>query len=148
MVEFDFSRNAIKLVDQWHKCVDINDQCTVGLVSQFTLERRSESIVTVRCDPSFSLVTADFEPDMSQKLSGVYSRRCRVIPNIDGYFQISLLNTTPSSVSLAANECLGSLAKIDTHIDQVHYSAVLEKRNLGKLIQFGEPFSAPKRTNI
>ena len=101
VVEFDFSRNAIKLGDQWHKCVDINDQCTVGLVSQFTLKRRSESIVTVRCDPSFSLVTADFEPNMPQKLPGVYARRCRVIPNIDGYFQMSLLHTTPSPVSLA-----------------------------------------------
>ena len=114
----------------------------MGLVSQFTLERRSESIVTVRCDPSFSLVTADFEPDMSQKLPEVYARRCRVIPNIDGYFQISLLNTTLSPVSLAANECLGSLAKIDTPVDQVDYSAVLDKRNLGKLIQFGENLSA------
>ena len=134
VVEFNFSSNAIKLGDQWHKCVDITDQCTEGLVSQFTLKSRSESIVTVRCDPSFSLVTADFELQMSQKLPGAYAHRCRVIPNIDGYFQISLLNTTTSPVSLAANECLGSLAKIDTPVDQVHYSEVLEKRNLGDWI--------------
>ena len=148
VVDFDFSCNAIKLGDQWHKCVDINDQCTVGLVSQFTLERRSESIVTVRCDPSFSLVTADFEPDMSQKLPGVYARRCRVIPNNDGYFQISLLNTTPSPVSLAANECLGSLAKVDTPVDQVHYSSIGKKKSWTIDTIWREPFSAPKRTNI
>ena len=37
MVEFDFPSNAIKLGEKWHKCVDINDQRTVGLVSQYTI---------------------------------------------------------------------------------------------------------------
>ena len=91
----------------------------MGLVSKSTLKSRSESIVTVCCDPSFSLVTTDFEPEMSKKPSSMYATRCRVIPNIDGYFQISLLNTIASPVSLAANECLGSFAKVDTTADQV-----------------------------
>ena len=121
-MEIDFLHNAIKLRDQWNKFVDLKDQCTVGIVSKSTLKSRSESIVTVHCDPSFSSVTTDFEPEMSQKLPGVYATRCRVIPNIDGYFQIYLLNTTASPVSLAAKECLGSLAKVDTTADQVQYA--------------------------
>ena len=72
-----------------------------------------------------SLVTADYEPKMSQKLPGVYATRCRVIQNIDSYFQFSLLNTTASPVSLAANECLGSIAKVDTTADQVQHMEVL-----------------------
>ena len=52
VVEFDLSSNAIKLGDQWHKCVDLSDQCNVGLVSKSTLESSAESIATVRCDPS------------------------------------------------------------------------------------------------
>ena len=105
------------------------DQCTVGLVSKSTLKSSSDSIVTVHCNPSFSLVTADFEPEMLQKLPGVCVTRCRVIPSIAGYFQIFLLNMTASPMPLAANECLGSFAKVDTTADQVQHLEGLEKRN-------------------
>ena len=101
----------------------------MGLVSKSTLKTRFDSIVTVHCNPSLSLVTSDFEPKMLQKLPGVYATRCRVIPSIAGYFQISLLNITASPMPLAANECLCSLVKVDTTADQVQHSELLEKRN-------------------
>ena len=85
---------------------------------------------------------------MSQKPPGVYATRCRIIPNIDGYFQISLLNTTASPMSLAATECLGSLAKIDRTADQAQHSEELEKRNLEQLIQFGENLSSHQGRQI
>ena len=54
----------------------------------------------------------------------MYATRCRVIPKIDGYFQIFLLNATASPVSLATIECLDSLAKVDTTENQVEFGSI------------------------
>ena len=90
-VDFDFPRLYIKLGANWHKCIQINQPTSVSLVHSATLPPRSKSIINVHCSKSISLITADFKSILFQGDKGVYATRCRIIPNIDGVFQISLL---------------------------------------------------------
>ena len=45
-------------------------------------------------------MAADFEPNRFGNLHGLYSSRARVIPNIDGVFQIIVFNVSDIDVTL------------------------------------------------
>ena len=61
------------------------------------------------CNKSMSLITADFEPAVIKGVSGVYATLCRVIPNITGVFQITLINFNETAVQLHNRKHLGVL---------------------------------------
>ncbi len=91
-VEFAMIDNKVKLGKEWFLCVSSKAKEPVRVQNNVFLPPRSESIVNVKCSNSLSLITADFEPKPIVGVMGVYDTRCRVIPELDGVFQITLLN--------------------------------------------------------
>ena len=55
------------------------------------------------------MITADYEPVEIQGFHGVYATRCRVIPNLEGVFEILLLNATTDEIVLNAKKHVGHL---------------------------------------
>ena len=66
----------------------------------------------IKCKKSVALITADFEPISIFGTPGIYATRCRVIPNIEGFFNITLLNFTDKFMKLNCGKMIGHL--IDT----------------------------------
>lgn len=146
--EIDFHNNKIKLGTHWLNCVDITEDRKVQLVSSLVLQGRSENFVTVKCDQSFSLVTADFEPVQLSESPGVYATRCRIIPNIEGCFQVSFLNINPCSVSIPANTHIGFLTTSKTTVAQIAQQDKSTSTNLEDSIVYGENLSNDEKTKI
>eukprot|EP00794_Sanderia_malayensis_P000634 gene634-1302_t len=120
----------------------------VQLVSSLVLQGRSENFVTVKCDQSFSLVTGDFEPVQLSESPGVYATRCRIIPNIEGCFQVSFLNINPCSVSIPANTHIGFLTTSNTTVAQIAQQDKSTSTNLEDSIVYGENLSNDEKTKI
>ena len=114
-VEFDFMHNGIKLGDKWYSSVRFHSKERVRLQSKVSLAPRSECVINVQCKKSVSLITADYEPIKINGSHGAYATRCRVVPNIDGVFQITVLNVNPDQVVLNSQKYIGNLhAPINT----------------------------------
>ena len=108
-IEFDFSNHSIRIGRHWFPCVKPREKEVVRLDSKTSIAPRSETVVTVNCNKSMSLITADFEPATIKGVSGVYATPCRVIPNIAGVFQITLINVNEIPVELNSRKPLGVL---------------------------------------
>eukprot|EP00794_Sanderia_malayensis_P020882 gene20882-22932_t len=137
-VEFDFSKHRIKLGPDWHDCVTIGNHTSVKVANPAILQPRSETIVNVECSKSLSLITADFEPKSLPLSSSLYSTRCRIIPNIDGIFQLSLLNTSDKPISLPAHKHVGSVIAVEDTPVSVHQIGQESSINLNDNIVYGE----------
>ncbi len=57
-----------------------------------------------------SLLTADFEPANIPGTQGVYATRCRIVPDIEGIFQITMLNINESPIVLTPRKIVGRLS--------------------------------------
>ena len=108
-VEFDFANGKVKLGAVWHQCVNARKEEIARVKDKITIASRSESVVNVKCNQSVSLLTMDFEPTQIFGMPGVYATRCRVIPNLQGVFQITMLNTTASPIVINNRKCIGKL---------------------------------------
>ena len=108
-MEFDLASHKVKLGKVWLNCVRSKNDERVRIDNKITIQGRAESVVSVRCNKAISLLTMDFEPTPVQGLSGVYATRYRVIPNLRGVFQITMLNTTNSPVVIHQRKCIGKL---------------------------------------
>ena len=108
-VEFDFTSGKVKLGAVWHQCVNARKEEIARVKDKITIKSRSESVVNVKCSQSLSLLTMDFEPTQIFGMPGVYATRCRVIPNLQGVFQITMLNTTANPIVINNRKCIGKL---------------------------------------
>ena len=118
-VEFDFANGKVKLGAVWHQCVNTRKEEIARVKDKITIESRSESVASVKCNQSVSLLTMDFEPTQIFGMPGVYATRCRVIPNLQGVFQITMLNTTASPIVINNRKYNGKLHPIrETHQQQ------------------------------
>ena len=98
-----------------YSSVKIHSKERVRLQSKVSLVPRSECVINVQCKKSVSLIKADFEPIKINGSHGVYATSCRVVPNIDGVFQITVLNVNPDQVVLNSRKYIGNLhAPINT----------------------------------
>ena len=144
-LEFDFTKGRAKLVNSWTTCVDFKDGCCVTLLDQICLTGRSERVVNVKCNKSMSLVAADFEPLPMQGAVGVHATNCRIIPNMDGISQTTILNTTPTPVTLNANKQVGLLVHTDDFFSAVNSPNHLELKMAETDIVCGTNLSAHER---
>ncbi len=107
-VEFDFAFHKVRLNGKWISCVQPTNNEQVRVQHAVTLPPRSENVVIVHCPKSKPLLTADFEPAPIRGISGVYATNCRIIPDLNGIFQISMLNVTNQPVSLYTRTRVGT----------------------------------------
>ena len=111
-IQFDMARNKIKLGTEWFVCVSSKGREPVRVQSSVSLLPRSESIVNVKCSKSFSLITADFEPKPIIGIGGVYATCCRIVPDLEGVFQVPLLNVNNDKVKLNSRKFIGTLSMV------------------------------------
>ena len=71
-IEFNFLNHNIRLGNTWFKCVQPGEKAIVRLNSRTSLAPRSGKVVTMHCNKSMSLITADFEPAVIKGVSWVY----------------------------------------------------------------------------
>ena len=147
-VAFNFSRNTIKLGEQWHSCVKLNGTERVNLLNKVTLQGRSESIVNVRCKKSLSLMNSDFEPISIANIPGIYATRCRVVPDVDGVFQISILNANTHPVVIPSQKYLGKLHVPHQIVASLEPCTVASHTDFEASIKHGENLSTDERQRL
>lgn len=118
-VEFDFVGNRVKLGNQWSNCVEIRGKELVRLNEKTSVAGRTETVIQVKCKKSTALITADFEPIPISEKPGIYATYCRVIPNIEGVFNITLLNVTDQSIELDCDQMIGHLVSTDKSVSVI-----------------------------
>ena len=118
-IEFDMVANRVKLGKEWFLCVSSKVKEPVRVQNNVSLPPRSESIVNVKCSNSVSLITADFEPKPLSGIMGVYATRCRVIPDLDGVFQITLLNVNNDKVTVHSRKFVGNLTMVNETVSKI-----------------------------
>ena len=91
----------------------------VRVKNNVSLPPRSESIVNFKCSNSLSLITVDFEPESLGGIVGVYATRCRVIPDLDGVFHITLMNVNNDKITVNSREFIGNLTMADETVSRI-----------------------------
>ena len=147
-IQFDLRKNRIQLDSIWHDFVRISENNCVKLLNNVVFKARSEHIVNVQCSKSWSLVTADFDPILLSETPGMYATRCRIIPNIEGVFQVSFLNTTAQQISLPANTDIGLLLNINDSVTDFSPTTTDNSENLKNDTVYGEHLSPLQRDRI
>ena len=118
-IEFDMVANRVKLGKKWFFYVSSKAKEPVRVQNNVSLPPRSESIVNIKCSNSLSLITADFEPKPLGGVMGVYATRCRVIPDLDGVFKISLLNINNDEVTVNSRKFVGNLTMANETVSKI-----------------------------
>ena len=111
-VQFDFARNSIQLGKLSLSGLSPNT-ARVRLCENVTIPPRSEAVLLVKSSTKNSLLPGDFEPKIGPKIKGLYATRSRVIPNIDGVFQITVLNVNSSDITLKSRTSMGFIQPAD-----------------------------------
>ena len=107
-VKFDFVKNKIQIGNVWLNSLSIQNKGRVKLKENATLQARSKQVVVlIKCKPNLALLTSDFERCKIKGLQGVYATRARVIPNVEGLFQITFLNVTEKDIEVNARKFVG-----------------------------------------
>ena len=106
-VEINFDEGRVKLGKTWFTGVSFKNKQRITIQHDAHVDARSEQIITVKCKSDLASMTADFQPITIRGAPGVYATRCRVIPNFEGVFHITVLNTNSESISLPAKKLIG-----------------------------------------
>ena len=106
------------------------------------VKARSEQIVTVKCKRELASVTADFEPKKIRGVQGFYASRARIIPNMDGVFQIALLNVGESDVRISGRKFMGMIHPVVDDERNVNVTAKLQE------IKYGDNLTQAQRNEL
>ena len=121
-VKFDFYNNKVQLGDTWINSLHIECDEKVRLKERTTIPARTEKVVSVRCKKELSIQMVDFDPVPLKGVAGVFVSRARVIPNVNGVFQISVLNVTEADVTLNCRKLMGHIFQPDELICDIKTS--------------------------
>ena len=102
---FNFDTNKIKLGNTWCSGLQMSGG-RVKLKDNVTIPAKSEKMVSVKWRRGNGLVYADFMPT---NCAGVYAAKSRVLPDSDGIFNVSILNTSATDIKLKRQVKLGKL---------------------------------------
>ena len=109
---------------------------------------RSESIVHVKCSKSLSLITADFEPKPIIGIGSVYATCCRIVPDLEGVLQVTLLNMTNNKVTLNSRKQIGTVSMVKETVPKIKPEKV-EKTSGSKLsINHGNALSEKQQDQL
>ena len=118
-VTFNFASNRVRLGRIWINGIRIVHKEKVRIVQKTIIPARSETVITVRCKDHCSMIEMDFEPKELVGLSGVFMCKARVIPNLDGRFKVTVLNTTPNDIVISNRRVIGFLSEADNVIAKI-----------------------------
>ena len=110
-VKFDFKQNIVHFGNTCVKCITLRNKDTVRINECTTVKARSEQVINVRCSKRFSMLCVDFEPRQIPGVKGVFVSKARVLPNMDGIFQVSILNVNEADVVIYPRKIVGAIHK-------------------------------------
>ena len=87
---FDFENNRVQPAKVWHQGLTVRKKEQVRIKEKTVIPDRSEQTLLVTCNNSDAMLIADFESRLASGVPGLITSRARVIPNIDGNFQITI----------------------------------------------------------
>ena len=85
------------------------------------------------------MLSADFEPRQVLAVRGLFSSRARVTRNIEGIFQITMINVTETDITLDPRKIIGSIHPMSESIGCVECAAISDNEL---------PHSHPDLSNI
>ena len=167
-VKFDFEKKKVQLGRTWISCMSVGDRENVRVTKRTNIPARSETVLTVRCKKYMSLQTMDFDPVPVRGVPGVFVCKARVIPDVRGEFQLTVVNVNEHEVNIRGRTKLGfvqqigeTIAVVDTDgksspIEEIQFggklspSQLLEARELVKKYEqlFTGNSKKPKQTHL
>ena len=147
-VSFNFNSRKVRLGTKWITCLHINSRQRVKLCANTVIKARSEQVISVKCNSKLALLSGDFEPTRLNR-HGLYMSRARVIANVDGIFQITIMNVHEKDIALSNKTFLGFLHPNSISVARVDQT---ESQGVSVLdtadIQFGEHLSDDEKDVI
>ena len=148
-VTFDFNANRVRLGRTWVNGVRLKFKEKVRLVVDTVVPARSEQVVNVRSKDLYSLMESDFEPRNLLVFPSLQVSKARVVPNINGMFQVTVLNVGESNVLLKNRTVMGQL----NDAQEVLSSSEVSKDSVGDAkrtngIELGENLSDKQREQL
>ena len=137
-VKFDFKKKKVQLGRTWINCVHVDARENVRLLRRTVLPARSETVISVRCKKNSSMQTVDFDPITVRGVSGVFVSKARVIPDVCGEFQLTVVNVNEHDVDLRGRTKLGFVQQVGEVAAVVEPSAVASAVDS---VQFGDKLS-------
>ena len=148
--------------------MSVGDRENVRVTKRTNIPARSETVLTVRCKKYMSLQTMDFDPVPVRGVPGVFVCKARVIPDVRGEFQLTVVNVNEQEVNIRGRTKLGfvqqigeTIAVVDTDgksspIEEIQFggnltpSQLLEARELVKKYEqlFTGNSKKPKQTHL
>ena len=127
-VKLDFKKNQVKLGRKWVRGVAARSEEKVRLAEEVVISARSEQVVTVRCKTvENSLCDGDFVPKQLRAHRGVFVSKARVAPNINGVFQVTILNVTEADIKMQGRTIVGSLHKAADIVCSINHESNKQK---------------------
>ena len=137
-VKFDFVKKKVQLGKTLLSCFQVGAQKNVRLSKRTEIPARSETVISVRCKKNLSMQTVDFDPIPVKGVPGVFFSKARVVPDVCGEFQLTVVNVGERDVSLRGRTKIGTLREIEETIAVV---GVDPKSPVIDLVQYGEKLS-------
>ena len=137
-VKFDFKKKKVQLGRTWINCVHVEARENVRLLRRTVIPARSETVISVRCKKNSSMQTVDFDPITVRGVSGVFVSKARVIPDVCGEFQLTVVNVNEHDVDLRGRTKLGFVQQVGEVAAVVETSAVASAVDS---VQFGDKLS-------
>ena len=147
-VEFNMPKNKVKLGTEWFTCVSSQRKEPVRMQNTVSLPPRSESIVNVKCSNSLSLITADVNPKPLIGVKGVYATRCRIIPDLDGIFQVALLNVNNDKVTINSRKFIGTISMVKESVAKIEIEKVEKPSSSDLNINHGNAISEKEKDQL
>ena len=149
-VTFDFVGNSVRLGRIWLRGVRVKNKEKVRISKKTVVPARSEQVVSVRCRDYCSLLEMDFQPKKLIGVDGVVVSKARVIPNMNGNFCVTVLNSTEHDIVLDNRRVVGCVTEADEVVAQIdrNNETVEEKLEQADNIVLGEDLSESQRKQI
>ena len=144
----DFAKNRLRIGKHWFSCRDMHGKEFVRLKQRVSLAARSETIASVKCNRSLALVAADFEPISLHSIPGAYATKCRIIPDMEGVFQITFLNVNDSPIDMYARKCVGNLVSSRIASLYQELSTLKAQINCEKNLSHGEHLTTDQQFRL
>lgn len=149
-VTFNFAENKVHLGRTWINGVQIRHKEKVRLSKETKVPARSEQVLSVRCKDHCSLLESDFEPRKLMTLPGLVACKARVVPNVNGIFHITVLNTTQCDVIIPSRHVIGHLYDADEVMVRMDPGEEQKKEIVNPIddITLGENLSSDQQNQI
>ena len=147
-VTFNFLANKVRLGKVWINGVRIQHKEKVRLTQKTLIPARSEQVVTVRSKEHCALLEMDFEPKKVNHSKGIVVCKARVVPNVNGMFLVTVLNSTGKDIVLNNRQVVGTLCEGTDIVASVTYPTQKSNLNFTGSVKMGKNLSVEERNKI